>query len=299
MSSGHRPARLVLLATILGVVFLALSAMLPATTVPSFAASSRTEISAGAPFTSANACTVSGALEGVDVSSLNGPIDWPKVKGAGKSFGYARVADGTSADATFPANYAGMKSAGLTAGAYLFFQPAQDPITQANLLVNTLRQVQFAPGDLAPTFDVELTGGQDSATIIANLQMAVNIVQTGLGVTPTIYTDFTFWNTSVGGSSAFATSPLFIGSWNTSCPTPLPRGWSTWAVWQYADNGNVAGINGVVDLDRSNGPTLPVYNPGNASPTSTPTATPTIGLSGTPRLVYLPAVVNTAVLSGW
>lgn len=236
-----------------------LLASLPATT--SGAPAGSTGMANQVPAVSAT-CSVPGALEGVDVDSYQGTIDWTQVAQAAKTFGYARVSDGTSTDATFQTNFAGMKGAGLKAGAYLFFEPAQDPTTQANLLVSALNQAHFAAGDLTPAIDVEITGGQTAGTIVANLQTAVNVVQSALGVAPVIYTGQAFWDTTLGGPTSFGQDPLWIVYLGTGCPT-LPTSWSNWTLWQYSVSGQVNGIGGLVDLDESNGPTLPIYTPTN------------------------------------
>ena len=139
------------------------------------------------PAVSTGTCSVPGALEGVDVSSEQGTIDWSQVAQAGKAFGYARVGDGASLDPSFQTNFTGMKSAGLKAGGYFFFEPAQDPTTQANTLTNALTQAGFASGDLSPMIDVELTGGQSAATVVASLQILVSDVQRALGAAPVIF----------------------------------------------------------------------------------------------------------------
>jgi len=120
----------------------------------------------------------------------------------------------------------------MKAGAYLFFEPAQDPTQQANLFVAKLIQAGFAPGDLVPMIDVETTGGQVSTTVAARLQAAVNVIRDSLHVVPGIFTCLFYWN-SDAGSTAFGVDPLWIASVNTSFPS-VPTGWTDWTLWQYA-----------------------------------------------------------------
>ncbi|HUZ81318.1 MAG TPA: GH25 family lysozyme [Gaiellaceae bacterium] len=193
------------------------------------------------------------------MSSSQGTIDWSQVAASGIAFGYARVADGTTfVDPDFSTNLAGMKAAGLKAGGYLFFEPNQDPVAQANALVSGLEQAGFGPGDLVPMLDVEVSDGQSESTVAANLQTAGNRIHTELGVYPLVYTSASGWNTIVG-SSAFGSWPLWIANWNVSCPS-IPSSWSAWELWQYADNGSVPGISTAVDQDRDNG-SLPIWSP--------------------------------------
>jgi lysozyme len=220
-----------------------------------------------APVAAASAVCPSGTpLQGIDVSYYQGSfyggsINWSQVAQSGRAFAYARAADGTTfVDPDFLANYAGIKAAGMKAGAYLFYRPDEDPKQQAYVLISELDQAYFAPGDLVPVLDVEVTDGVSSATIVANLQTTIATVQQSLGVTPAIYTSWGFWNGSVG-STAFGTDPLWVANWGVTCPT-LPTGWSTWAVWQYNDNSTVPGITvNVVDADESPGPALPLDLP--------------------------------------
>lgn len=209
--------------------------------------------------TTLSVCPSPGSLRGVDVSTFQGAIDWTQVAQAGISFGYARAMDGTTfIDPTFQTNFAGMKSAGVKRGAYIYFEPGQDPTAQANAFLSSLSQAGFTFGDLIPAIDVEVTGGLPPSILESKLQTMVQTIQAALGVRPVIYTAAGFWNSSVG-SAAFAGNPLWIANWGVACPT-IPHGWTTWTLWQYSDAGSVPGIPGSVDLDQSNGPTLPIFN---------------------------------------
>jgi lysozyme len=202
------------------------------------------------PQSFAAVCPAGSTVQGVDVSQYQGTVNWSSVKSSGVVFAYARVSDGQYLDTQFNTNYAAMKTAGLFRGAYQFFEPAEDPTAQANIMINAIGYLQ--PGDLPPQLDVEVTGGQSAATIIAHIQTWVNAVQSGTGRVPIIYTAASFWNGSAGASSAFSTNPLWVANWNVTCPT-LPTAWSNWLIWQYSDSGSVSGISGPVDLDEFNG----------------------------------------------
>ena len=80
-------------------------------------------------------CAAGATVDGVDVSVHNGHIDWAKVKAAGKTFAIARVSYGSQHDDTeFPANWSGIKAAGLVpASTSLAVQP--DAVVQADLLL--------------------------------------------------------------------------------------------------------------------------------------------------------------------
>ena len=79
-------------------------------------------------------------------------IDWAAVKGAGVSFAIARVSDGLNyPDAYFDSNWAAIKAHGMVRGSYQYFEPAQDPIAQANYLlqhIGTLLRATLRASDL-------------------------------------------------------------------------------------------------------------------------------------------------------
>lgn len=194
-------------------------------------------------------CANGATVEGIDVSEFQGAIDWASVRASGRVFGVARVADGTQhLDPTFAANYAGMKAQGMVRGSYQFFRASEDPIAQADLLLSKIGAL--GPGDLPPMLDVEVTDGQNNATIDARIAAWVGHVKAATGRDPLVYTGPYFWG-QIGGPSSQGTT-LVVADWGPSCPL-VPAAWPAWKVWQYADNGHVPGIGGLVNLDRFDG----------------------------------------------
>jgi GH25 family lysozyme M1 (1,4-beta-N-acetylmuramidase) len=195
-------------------------------------------------------CAPGAVVEGIDVSVYQGVIDWPAVKAGGVQFAIIRVSDGVDhADAKFATNWAGARGAGVLRGVYQYFQPAQDPIAQADLMLAAMGPL--APGDLPPAIDVETTGGRTPAQIAAAVKQWIEHVAAATGRTPIIYTGKYFWQTQVGGADLTASS-LWEAQWGVTCPdTPSP--WLDWRLWQHSATGKVAGISGDVDLDRFNG----------------------------------------------
>ena len=205
----------------------------------------------GASSAGLTVCPSGSTVEGVDVSTYQGTVDWAKVKAAGVEFGIARISDGTgSIDPTFTTNWSGMKTAGLIRGAYQFFEPGEDPIAQANIVVQHVGAL--GPGDLPVTIDVEVTGGQSAATIVANIQKWVNVVAAGTGKTPMVYTSSGWWSSNVSSTAFGSTLDLWAANWGVTCPS-IASGWAAWKVWQWTDSGSVSGISGNVDRDRFNG----------------------------------------------
>jgi lysozyme len=198
-------------------------------------------------------CAGGTTVEGVDVSEFQGSINWNSVHGSGRDFAVARVSDGTGhPDATFAANWSGIKAAGMVRGVYQFFRASEDPTAQANLLVSAVGSL--GADDLPPVADVEVSDGVSGATLSANLATWVSVIKAKTGRTPIIYTAPGFWN-SLPNTGQFGSDTLWVANWQVSCPdTPTP--WTSWKFWQYDDGSttaNVPGISGAVDKDRFNG----------------------------------------------
>ena len=188
---------------------------------------------------------------GIDVSYYQGDIDWNAVAGDGVKFALVRVSHSTQFfDPQFDANLAGSRAAGIHTGVYQYFEPDEDPIAQADLLLEHLGPLQ--PGDLPPMIDVESTGGQSPAAVASAVRAWVDHVEAALGVRPLIYTGYYFWQDNVS-SPDFGDYPLWIAWYGVDCPGNIPTGWSQWAFHQYCDCGSVAGISGNVDVNRFNG----------------------------------------------
>ncbi|GAC1547115.1 MAG: hypothetical protein NVS3B10_11000 [Polyangiales bacterium] len=182
-------------------------------------------------------------VEGIDVSHYQGTIDWASEKAQGRMFGVASVGDGTYQDPTFATNWAAMKAAGVIRGAYQFFEPAGDPIAQADILIAKVGML--GDGDLPATIDVEVTGGQSPATIAANVGKWLARVEAGTGRKPMIYTGPYFWQNNVA-SLAYGGYPLWVADYGVSNPQ-VPAPWSNYKIWQYSDS------NGTLDLDSFQG----------------------------------------------
>jgi lysozyme len=224
----------------------------------------------------------SAVREGIDVSAYQGSsIAWHSVAASGISFAYIRAADGGSPDGQFGTNWRGAAAAGVTPGAYIFFEPNQSPIAQADLLISQLRSVGFTHGDLVPTIDVETTDSEPQAVVVANLRTVVNTVSAAIGSLPAIYCSPSWWSGNVN-SAAFTLDPLWVANWFVSQPDVPENNWggTGWQVWQFSDAGVVPGIPGHVDLDRGGVRSLPYY--GFPDPLALPQAT---NVAGTPQTV--------------
>ncbi len=196
-------------------------------------------------------CPDGPTLTGIDVSHWQGRVNWDRVADDGVTFAFIRASDGVGTiDREFERNWAETKRVGIYRGAYQFFRPNQDPIAQADVLLNRLGW-QAQVGDLPPVLDVEVNGGLSAGVVVSRMRQWLDRVESVLGVRPIIYSSPGLWDSLVA-SDDFGDYVLWVAHYGTSCPR-MPMGWSRWDFHQYTDNGRVSGISGSVDMDRFNG----------------------------------------------
>jgi lysozyme len=200
---------------------------------------------------SVTACGTGPTVKGMDVSYYQGTIDWAKVKADGVQYAIIRVSDGLNTpDTKFDSYWAGSRAAGVLHGAYQFFEPSQDPIAQADMLLAKIGTLK--PDDLPPTIDVEVTGGLTPAQVGAKVKQWIAHVKAAVGRDPIVYTGMYFWRDSVGGANVLP-SVLFHAQYTSAACPDIAAPWTTWHFWQYTSTGTVNGISGGVDIDRWNG----------------------------------------------
>ena len=197
---------------------------------------------------------------GVDVSHYEGNVDWARVLSAGYSFGFCKASQGDrEVDPQFIANWTAMSAAGITRGAYHFFQPGVNGAAQADHFLATVPRL---PTDLPPTLDVEQAPGDVAVSeYIEEIQAFCDKIQAATGHKPILYTYIPFWRDTLGDPKQFSAAghPLWIARYTPAeTPGDLPGGWTEWTFWQYAapDPGaphvDVPGI-GISDVDRFEG----------------------------------------------
>ena len=207
--------------------------------------------------------TTSNRLEGIDISHWQGPIDWAKVRAAGKKFAYIKASEHTSfVDDKYATNRSRAKAAGLKVGAYHFARPdigTADAYAEADHFIRT---ADWTSGELRPVLDLEDTGGLSSSALQTWVKAFVQRIHDRTGVRAVIYVSPAFWSGKMGNSNWFAKNGydvLWIAHWTTAKSPSVPAenwGGESWTFWQYTSDGSVPGISGRVDLDRYNGTDL-------------------------------------------
>ncbi len=187
---------------------------------------------------------------GVDVSHYQGTIDWAQVAADGIGFAMIKATQGTGyIDPCFSGNWASAKQNGLQCGAYHYFLPTSSFLKQADLFLSQLDAVGYDPdSDLPPAIDCEETNNCSMATYSFALTNLLQILQRHVNVRPMIYTSPDFW--SQIGSPDFSSYPLWLADYTSGSAPNIPPPWTSFAIWQYSDDGSLNGISGNVDLDR-------------------------------------------------
>ena len=197
-----------------------------------------------------------GSSYGIDVSSWQGSIDFGKVRLAGWRFVIAKATEGSTwTDSRYAANKAGAMNAGLNFTGYHFARPssaAGDAVNEADHFISVLG---LSRGMLVPSLDLEVSGGLGTTALQSWARAFLSRVYTRLGVRAMIYTNPTFWRTSMGNTTWFAANGyrvLWVAQYGTTALSVPGSNWGGygWALWQYSSCGSVPGISGCVDVDR-------------------------------------------------
>jgi len=205
-------------------------------------------------------------INGIDVSSHQGTINWSSVYNAGYKFAFVKATQRDSFnDSNFITNINNAKAAGLLVGAYHFACPSYNPSqycygtsaeAEAQHFLNVAGSY-LTQGYLRPVLDIDQSicndfyNNKNCADLRNWIDKWMGIIKTQKNVTPILYTGPYCIKNCL--ESSFAKKyDLWVASHGSSpCPSSLSCDWD-WTFWQYAI-GSVNGINGSVDLDLFNG----------------------------------------------
>ena len=174
-------------------------------------------------------CGASQSVAGIDVSNYDPNTNWNLVTKAQAKFSFIKATEGmTLTNRFFASDWRESKVAGVIRGAYHFYHPKDDAVTQADFYLATIGQLENT--DLPAMFDWEATDGVSRTQQIETAVKWLAYVEEKTGKTPIIYTDTSFWN-ELGNPQGFERYPLFIANYDIDCPE-IPPPWNTWTFWQ-------------------------------------------------------------------
>lgn len=195
------------------------------------------------------------ALRGIDVSELQGSIDWEKVKEAGIDFAFLRLGFrgyGKSgklvADEKFHENLTAAAAGGIRVGVYFFSQATsvEEAEEEAEFCLSVLDGQAL---DLPVMFDWERVSQEDSRTATIS---ADELHGYGEAFCRTIeengYQAGLYFNRQLG-YYGYRLGELKDYDWWVSDPGTYPAFYYGAAFWQYSVDAAVPGIDIIVDMD--------------------------------------------------
>ncbi|MBB5896193.1 GH25 family lysozyme [Kutzneria kofuensis] len=190
-----------------------------------------------------------GSVRGLDVSGYQGAVDWASVAAAGASFAYVKATESTNyVSSYFGQQYNGAAGAGLIRGAYHFAHPdASSGATQADYFVDHGGGWRADGKTLPGALDIEYNPhgdtcyGLSAGAMVSWISAFSSRYRARAGRAPVIYSTTDWWHKCTGDYAGFgATNPLWIANYSGT-PLPLPAGWASDTIWQYADSGPFPG----------------------------------------------------------
>ena len=187
---------------------------------------------------------------GFDVSEYQSEIDWEQTYHLDESFELSFVFIRATAvknkeDSKFKENWKATKERQLIRGAYHYYRPNENSIEQAE---NFIKTVKLQKGDLPPVLDIEkLPKSQSIDSLKVGLRRWLKKVEKHYKVKPIIYSGESYYTDFL--KDEFSEYPLWIANYNF---------WRNhleddWSFWQFTEKAQIAGIEGMVDINIFNG----------------------------------------------
>jgi GH25 family lysozyme M1 (1,4-beta-N-acetylmuramidase) len=221
-------------------------------------------------------------LNGIDISSYQGIIDWEKVKSHGINFAILRgVTKNGNLDTTFELNYQNAKSANVEIIGVYHFSYALDEATAKKDAENMIRKLNGKKINIYLDLEWAKQGVLGKSKVTSIAKAYVNTCKS-LGYTCHIYSNLDWYKNKYNASELSALDCKFWiarhpSSDNGKIKDHLKPNVGE-AMWQYSSKGNVSGISGNVDMnvvyDES---LLDTTTPVVTTPTITETAITLIG----------------------
>ncbi len=191
---------------------------------------------------------------GVDVSQYQGTIDWDAVAGDGVSFALVRAGSrgytegALSVDDNFIENVDGATSAGLDVGVYFYSQAltVEEAEEEADLVIQQLngRQLNLPVAfDYEQNSDPNARGNSIDSQTLTEVALAFCKRIEAAGYKTMIYGNA--WDMARFNISDLGGRAIWFAEYNSTTPDAQ----FDFAIWQYNNNGTVAGIDAAVDMN--------------------------------------------------
>jgi GH25 family lysozyme M1 (1,4-beta-N-acetylmuramidase) len=185
----------------------------------------------------------SAGVPGIDVSSWQPHVHWKTVKADHLRFVYIKATEGTYYQSpTFRGQLRGARAAGIVAGAYHFATPnTSGAAAQARYFV--AHGGDWRAGALPGVLDIEGNPygrrcyAMTPKAMTEWIRVFVRTYHARTGWWPVINTFTSWWKKCTGNTRVFAArDPLWVNA-HRSTARPLPGGWKSYTVWQWAETG--------------------------------------------------------------
>jgi len=197
------------------------------------------------------------SVEGIDVSSYQGNVDWNYWWGQGKRFAYIKATEGTGyINSYFSQQYIGSYNVGMIRGAYHYARPdLSGGAAQADYFVAHGGGWSADGKTLPGTLDIEwgpnsACYGLSTGAMVQWILSFSNEYHAKTNRWPVIYTATSWWSQCTGNGGDFtSTNPLWVARY-ASTPGTLPYAWTFYTFWQYSSAGNMDKDTFSAGMDR-------------------------------------------------
>lgn len=189
----------------------------------------------------------------IDVSNVNGPIDWEKVARAGIRGAFVKATEGvTFDDPLFAGNRAAAAKNGVHVGGYHFARPDHNTaVDEARHFAKRLGALR--PGELRPVLDYEVSTHTPSVTQVEWIRGFNHEIRRIVGVWPIFYSYPSLM------TMLHLSKPVGNGLWLASYGSNdgqehgfvVPAPWRRLVLHQFTSRGRIPGVPGYVDLSET------------------------------------------------
>jgi GH25 family lysozyme M1 (1,4-beta-N-acetylmuramidase) len=183
-------------------------------------------------------------VPGIDISSWQPHVNWKTVTADHLKFAYIKATEGryyTSPD--FARQWKGARAAGVVTGAYHFAVPnSSGGAAQARYFA--AHGGGWKANALPGVLDIETNPygrrvcyGLSHEAMTSWIRAFVRTYHARTGWWPVINTFTGWWNRCTGHSTVFAAKDALWINGHRRTAAPLPAGWTSYAVWQWAESG--------------------------------------------------------------
>lgn len=201
------------------------------------------------------------SIQGIDVSEYQYEIDWQQIKEEGYEFAFLRMGyrgsqwENIDRDSYFPVNMENARNAGIALGVYFYSQAVntEEAEEEAQFVLDILSYYESI--DYPVVLDIEesaqpgrVTQARLSRREYTDIALAFCLKIQEAGYTPMVYSYQYILNERINMEELERNG---IDLWYAYYGNPS-RGYDgTFSIWQYTDTGQVAGIDGEVDLNST------------------------------------------------